>query len=358
VHLPVRWRTLALASLIIGLVCVLAACGGASKSSSSAATSSSGQDAVAPIGAGKACTSASEQYYWVSAISTLPLFVANDHPTLRATAKELGVCVHVVGPATFDLAGDVAAIEQTCARHPAGVMVVGLDASLGSAINKCIAERVPTVTIDVDVPGSKRLSFIGGDFTSLGVFIADNMIAEQARLKHRTTGEIAITAKVGIPSNVQIVDGIKSELALKHWTFDGWQDDQDTAEGGASAAHALITAHAKLSGIIALGSEPGPGVVQAVNEAGKKGDVLVTAGQHDTPFAQKIKAGELASFFGPERVNITQFGLIALYQFNHPVGSVSGLNKWQFPPIPPFVDVGAYAVDSANVDAWIAANPK
>jgi ABC-type sugar transport system substrate-binding protein len=301
------------------------------------------------------CKAGAEQYYWVSALSTLPLFVANDFPVLFKTAKELGVCAHVVGPATFDLTGDVAAIEETCAKKPAGVLVVGLDSSLASAINKCIAERIPTVTIDVDVPNSNRLSFIGGNFTSLGTFIADNMINEQKRLKNRTTGEIAMTMDTTVPSNATIENAIKAELTAKGWTFDGVQNDMDTAAGGASASSALITAHPKLDGIISIGSEPGPGTVEAVKEAGKTGQILVTAGQHDTPFAQDIKNGSLASFFGPERVNITQFGLITVYQFNHPPGLVSGLNKWQFPPIPPFIDVGAYAVDSTNVNAWIKA---
>jgi ribose transport system substrate-binding protein len=314
------------------------------------------RDGVEMIGnQGGNCSSGHDQYYWVSALSTLPLFVSNDFPVLFATAKEFNVCAHVVGPAAFDLAGDVAAIEEVCAKHPTGVMVVGLDASLGSAIDKCIAERVPTVTIDVDVPGSDRLSFVGGNFTSLGTFIADNMIGEQKRLKHRTTGEIAMTMDTTVPSNAQIEAGIETELKAKGWTFDGVQNDMDTAAGGLSASSALITAHQKLDGIISIGSEPGPGTVEAVRESGKGSQIIVTAGQNDTAFAQDIKKGTLAAFFGPKRVNIDQFGLITLYQFVHPVGLVSGLNKWQFPPIPPFVDVGAYAVDSTNVNAWLKA---
>ena len=43
---------------------------------------------------GGTCKSGSEQYYWVSALSTLPLFVANDFPVLFATAKEMGVYSH------------------------------------------------------------------------------------------------------------------------------------------------------------------------------------------------------------------------------------------------------------------------
>ncbi len=301
------------------------------------------------------CTAGAAQYYWVSGLSTLPLFVANDFPVLFATATELKVCAHVVGPSAFDISADLAAIEETCAKHPAGVMVVGLDASLASGINKCIAEKVPTDTIDVDVPNSNRLAFVGGNFVSLGTYIADNMIAEQKRLKGRTTGEIALTMDTTVPSNFQIESGISTELKAKHWTFDGYQNDMDTAAGGASASSALIIAHPNLDGIISIGSEPGPGTVEAVKEAHKTGQILVTAGQHDVAFAKDIENGTLAAFFGPKRVNITQWGLLELYQFNNPVGSVSGLNKWQFPPIAPFIDVGAYAVDSTNVKTWIAA---
>jgi ABC-type sugar transport system substrate-binding protein len=307
-------------------------------------------------GSGGNCSAGAPQYYWVSAISTLPLFVANDFPVLFATAKELKVCAHVVGPAAFDIQGDFAAIEETCALHPAGVMVVGLDASLAPAINKCISERVPTDTIDVDVPKSNRLAFVGGNFVTLGSFIADNMISEQSRLKNRTTGEIAMTMDTTVPSDYQIETGIATELKAKGWKFDGYQNDSDTASGGASASSALIIAHPNLSGIISIGSEPGPGTVEAVAEAHKQGQILVTAGQNNVAFAKDIVSGKLAAFFGPRRVNITQWGLLELYQFNNPVGSVNGLDKWQFPPIAPFIDVGAYAVDNTNVKTWISAN--
>ena len=49
-------------------------------------------------------------------------------------------------------------------------------------------------------------------------------------------------------------------------------------------------------------------------------------------------------------------GMLDLHQFNNPFGSVSGLDKWKFPPIPPFTDVGAYAVDSTTVKTRLAAN--
>ena len=140
-----------------------------------AAPKSVAQESAAPSGGSGDC---SEEYVWVGALSTLPLFQARDFQALQSHADELGVCARVSGPATFDVPGELAAIEQECAGHPAGIMVLGLDASLGPAIDKCIDAQVPVVTLDVDVPGSKRLSFIGGDFTELGTFLMNSAIAD------------------------------------------------------------------------------------------------------------------------------------------------------------------------------------
>ena len=154
----------------------------------------------------------SEEYVWVGALSTLPLFQARDFPALQAHAKELGVCARVSGPATFDVPGELAAIEQECAGQPAGIMVLGLDASLASAIDKCIDAKVPVVTVDVDVPGSKRLSMIGDDSVKLGKFLAQKIPADLIR-RGITSGSIAITAALTNPSTLVIIDNFKAELA-------------------------------------------------------------------------------------------------------------------------------------------------
>ncbi|MBV9544395.1 MAG: substrate-binding domain-containing protein [Chloroflexi bacterium] len=303
----------------------------------------------------QSCSPGSEEYVWISAISTLPLFVARDHPAMYQAAQQLGVCARVAGPTNFDLTGMIATIEQECAGHPAGVMIVGLDASLAPAIDKCIDQKVPAVTIDVDVPTSKRLSFIGGDFYNLGLQVGQHMVLEQKRAG-RSSGDIAITDKVGVPSNVQIVQGATDAIKAGGFNMVAEEDDNNSADGGATAEAALISAYPNLVGTLHFNSESGVGAVQAVNEAGKSGQILVGAGEHDVDFARKIQTNELSFFFGPAREKHTWYGMMALYDFNHPKIVIDGLDKWQAPPIPAFYDVGLAIVNKDNIDQFLSAH--
>src|SRR5262245_12206842 len=102
--------------------------------------------AMAPV-AGR--DHANEEYVWLSANANLPLFVAHDHPALRRAGQELGVKVTIAGPNSVDVPGLVAAIEQTTARRPAGMMVVGWDpSSLVPPINEAIEAGIPVVCVD------------------------------------------------------------------------------------------------------------------------------------------------------------------------------------------------------------------
>ena len=98
--------------------------------------------------------------------ANLPLFVKYDYVGMKKIADELQVQVRVAGPTDFDLPGFIAAVDQVCAQKPAGVSVVGgWDPSLTESVRKCIAEGVPTVVDDGDLPDSGRLAYIG---TELG----------------------------------------------------------------------------------------------------------------------------------------------------------------------------------------------
>ena len=132
---------------------------------------------------------ADEEYVWVSANANLPLFTKRDHPALRLAGEELGVRVTIAGPNSVDIPGLVAAFEQTAARKPTGIMVVGWDPSaLVGPINSTIAAGIPVICIDADVPASNRIAFIGTDWFDLGVRQARGMVAALGQKK----GEVAL----------------------------------------------------------------------------------------------------------------------------------------------------------------------
>src|SRR6266403_1430675 len=156
--------------------------------------------------AAKGATS-DEEYVWLSANANLPLFVAHDHPALRLVGEELGVKVTVAGPNSVDIRGLVEAVEQTTARKPSGMMVVGWDPSaLIPAINGAIEAGIPVVCVDADVPNSKRYAFIGTDWFDLGVRQAEAMV----KALNGKKGKVALRGLIEQTIDQQAFSGFRS----------------------------------------------------------------------------------------------------------------------------------------------------
>src|SRR5437870_334263 len=122
----------------------------------------------AAVGDQRRASTSPELYVEVCALTQLPYFI--DHRLgMEAAGRELGVRAEFVGPADYDMTAMIATLEQTLARRPAGLLVVGFDAALKPAIDHAVESGVPVITLDSDVPGSKRLCFIGTGNYAAGV---------------------------------------------------------------------------------------------------------------------------------------------------------------------------------------------
>jgi len=107
-------------------------------------------------------------YIEVSALGNLDYFY--DHKMgMEMVGKELGVRTEYVGPAEYDMNAMVSAFEQAIAKKPNGLVVVGFEPSLNSIVDKAIDQGIPVVTVDADLPGSKRLAFVGTGNYGAGV---------------------------------------------------------------------------------------------------------------------------------------------------------------------------------------------
>lgn len=117
------------------------------------------------VSSANAQTKASDQLYVeVSALGSLDYFY--DHKMgLQDAGKAMGVKTEYVGPADYDMSAMITAFEQTIARKPAGIIIVGFEPSLNAIVDKAAAADIPVVTVDADLPGSKRIAFVGtGNF--------------------------------------------------------------------------------------------------------------------------------------------------------------------------------------------------
>ena len=294
-----------------------------------------------------------EEYVWLSANANLPLFTTHDHPALRLVGQELGVKVSIAGPSSIDIPGLVAAVEQTTARRPAGMMVVGWDPSaLVPSINAAIAAGIPVICVDADVPSSKRLSFVGTDWYDLGVRQADAMVKALAGRK----GKVALLGLIEQEIDQKAFAGFRSVAEKAGLTcMEPQQDKGNTAEATRVAA-GIIQGTSDLVGMAGFDSESGPGMAQAIKEARKTGQIIATCVEAEDPHLRFLKEGVLTACVGQKRELFTYLGVKSLFDLNHAPIKFSKNDKaagvW---PIASNYNTGTYTVTQENVHFFLRA---
>jgi len=292
-----------------------------------------------------------EEYVWLSANAHLGLFRSRDHPALEQAGRDLGVRVRIAGPDTVDIPALVAAVEQTAARKPAGMMVVGWDPSaLTPCINNAIDAGVPVICIDADVPGSKRLAFIGTDWTEIGMKQGEAMVkALQGR-----RGKVALLGLIEQSIDQQAFAGFRSVAEKAGLVVMEPQQDKGNVMEATRVAAGIIQAHPDLVGMAGFDSESGPGMGQAVKEAGKVGKIVVTSVETMDQHLQMLKEGVLTACIGQKRELFTYFGVKALYDYVHSTVKMTVDDRragiW---PIPVNYNTGTYTVTRENVDLFL-----
>ena len=297
---------------------------------------------------------ANEEYVWLSANANLPLFAAHDHPALRLVGEELGVKVTVAGPTSVDIPGLVAAIEQTTARRPAGMMVVGWDPSaLVPPINQAIEAGIAVVCVDADVPASKRLAFIGTDWYDLGVRQAEAMVQALAGRK----GKVALLGLIDQIIDQHAFNGFRSVAEKAGLTCLEPQHDKGNQAEAARVGAAILQAHPDLVGMAGFDSESGPGFGQAIKEAGKAGKIVATCVEAEQQHLRLVNEGVITAGIGQKRELFTYMGVKALFEANHSkLRFTSDDKKAGVVPIPVNYNTGTYTVTRENVAMFLGKN--
>jgi len=293
---------------------------------------------------------ADQEYVWISQYSTLPLFVERVYPGLDAFARDFGVTVRKAGPTTVDLAAYIATVEQECARGPAGIIVVGgWDPALTEPVNKCIDMKVPVVVTDGDLFQSRRLAYVGTDWYQLGVRMAEAQIAD-----HQARGLTA--GKIGVIAPIQNENMQRSRQAI-HDTLEGTgievvaeEDNDSQADIAAQKTAALLAAYPDLTGMVGLDSEAGPGIITALDEAGRSGELVVTVNEAGREFLNNIKEGK-AQLITMEKYDLMNYvALFLLYSFHNDAIRTAGVDPWESNWMPRSIDSGLLLVTEENVD--------
>jgi ribose transport system substrate-binding protein len=287
-----KQRTLGL--LLVALTAVLPGCNRQTAST----TKSSGKRA--------------DLYIQVSALGNLDYFY--DHKLGMKKAGELfGVQTEYVGPADLDMGAMVAALELAIARKPGGLVVVGFEDALVPVVNKAVAADIPVVTVDADLPRSKRVAFVGTGNFNAG-YQGGLKLAELVGGK----GKVALLTKTGQSNLEERIKGYKEALA-KYPDISVVQvanTESDPAKA-TQVASLLLQRHDDLAGIACVEAAGGAGAATAVKEAGRVGKVKIVAMDRDNSVLKYIEQDAIQATVVQQTALMPIYAVAILYQLNH-----------------------------------------
>ena len=132
------------------------------------------------------------------------------------------------------------------------------------------------------------------------------------------------------------------------------QQDKGSQAEAARVAASIIQAHPQLVGMAGFDSESGPGMGQAIKEAGKAGQILATCVDDQEQHLRLCKEGVLTVLVGQKRELFTYLGVRALFEIKHsPLKFTSNDQAAGIWPIPVAYNTGAYTVTRENVDLFL-----
>jgi ribose transport system substrate-binding protein len=304
---------------------------------------------LAPARAQQKANAADQLYIEVSALGSLDYFY--DHKLgLQKAGEAMGVKTEYVGPAEYDISAMVTAFEQTIARKPNGIIVVGFEASLNAIVDKATQAGIPVVTVDADLPGSTRVAFVGTGNLQAG-YEGGKKLAQLIGGK----GKVALMTKPGQSNLEERIAGYKKAFSeTKGVELVQIADTQSDPSIAAQAAASLLQKYPDLAGIGCVEAAGGSGAATAVSEAGKKGTVKIVSMDRGNEVLQGIKDGVISASVAQQTALMPFYALQILYNLsNHPVPISSDNQKAGVTGVPSVIDTGVIIIDDKNYQYFI-----
>lgn len=288
-------------------------------------------------------------YFLISAVGANSYFY--DHKVgLKLAGEFLDVETQYKGPPDWNMQAMIQAIDLAVARKPGGIMVIGFEESLNDVVNKAVDAGIPVVTLDSDLPNSKRITFVGTGNYDAG-YRGGIKLGELVGRK----GKVAILTKIGQPNLEERVRGYKDALA----TFPGIEiarisDTKSEVPMAAQVAAAVLAAVPDLAGFGCVEAAGGAGSATAIKEAGLSGKIKVVAMDRDNDILNYIKNGIIDAAIVQQTALMPYYGLMILYQLNHRDIPISTDNaRAGVSGVPRVIDTGTILVDKSNCEYFM-----
>jgi ribose transport system substrate-binding protein len=299
-----------------------------------------------------------ERYVFVATNINLPYWQEASAGFVDA-AKELGVKGEFVGPTAYAPNAELMMFRDVVEQHPAGICISAARPEIFQAdIDRAVAEGIPVICVDSDVPKSKRLLYIGTDNFKAGR-------ESLARMKTLVPGKanIAVITIAGQKNLDDRVAGVADALAnFPQLKITKILDDKGDPRSANDQISSMIDKKEKIDGIIALEASGGSGAAEAVHRFNMEGKLPIVAFDNDPETLNWIDRGVISATVTQKPYVMTYYGLKFLDDLHH--NAVHQFKDWRSaiaPPMPVSVDTGTVVVDKNNLQVYregLTAHPK
>lgn len=299
-----------------------------------------------------------ERYIFVAANIELPYW-QEAQAGLTDAAAALGVKTDFTGPASFSPTEEVEAFRKAVQQRPSGIILSATRPDLfKAAIDGAVAQGIPVICVDADVPDSRRILFIGTD-NFRGGMESGRRMAEILRDR----GSIVVITIPGQHNLDERMRGVNEALKkLPGLKIVQTIDDRGDPRIANDQISALLQAKAKIDGIICLEASGGSGAAEALHRLSQDGKIPIVAFDKDPETLDFIHRGAIAATIAQKPYVMAYYGLKFLDDLHH--NAVHEFKDWRTAPtgpLPTWVDTGTAVVDKSNLAAFreaLASHPK
>ena len=299
-----------------------------------------------------------EHYVFVATNINLPYWRSAEAGFLEA-AKALGVRAELIGPPGYQPHAELLAFRQVLEQNPAGICLSAARPEIfQTEIDQAIARGITVICVDADVPGSKRVLYIGTDNVKAG---RESLRRMAAFLSNK--GSIAVITIQGQRNLDDRVTGVVDELNyFPDLKVTKILDDKGNARSTFDQVSELMQQKEKIDGIICLEATGGSGAAEALHALNMEGKLPIVAFDDDPETLDWIERGAVVATIVQKPYVMSYYALKLLDDLHH--NAVHPSKDWRTaptPPVPVFVDTGTMVVDKDNLKDYregLRAHPK
>lgn len=299
-------------------------------------------------GCSKSRHEASEVYYLVASNIKIPYWQSAFAGLQRATS-ELGVRAEMVGPDSYSPILQRDHFKRVLAEKPAGIMISAADPELMKPeIDAAVAAGIPVITMDSDVPGSRRLFFIGTNNFQAGL-MGGRVLAQKLNRK----GQVIVYT---IPTQANLVERLRGyEEALAPTEIKVVQTIDIRGDPTVAFDRTMeIIEKSKLNidAFVCLEATAGKEVAEVLERRKAEGTTVI-AMDTDKETLDWIEKGRIAATIAQKPFTMAYVGLRMLDNMHHykPGKLDTDWSQDLQATVPAVVDTGASLIDKTNVDA-------